>query len=76
MIEAFWMVWCVGDRSPSVKHTTEEAACNEAARLANANPRKEFFVLEAKGRYQGNVIVSAEPCSAFARTVIASALTL
>ena len=44
-IEPFWMV--LGSGEPTYKHTTEAAAREEAARLANLNPGQSFTVLRA-----------------------------
>jgi hypothetical protein len=45
----FWMVWSPQGRAPTYKHTSREHADREAARLAKANPEREFFVLKAVG---------------------------
>ncbi len=43
----FWLVWSpTGDRPPSYRHTTEDAALREANRLADANPGRVFYVMQ------------------------------
>ena len=41
----FWMITGDGN-APKVRHYNRQDAVNEAARLAIANPGKEFFVME------------------------------
>lgn len=43
----FWMVYGVGQRSPTCRHWSEDSAKNEALRLAKQHPGIEFVVLEA-----------------------------
>ncbi len=43
----FYMIWCEGNRAPTVKHETRHAAITEADRLARVNPGKTFYVLAA-----------------------------
>lgn len=43
----FWMVWNPAARPPVVRHPSEQAATQEAERLARLNPGEQFFVLEA-----------------------------
>ena len=45
----FWMVWNPGNRAPSFKHKTQDAAKQEAERLAKLHPGKEFVVLQSVG---------------------------
>ncbi len=48
-MDSFWMVWNPKDRTPTVKHETEESAKCEAERLAKL-PQSNgatFFVLKA-----------------------------
>ena len=43
----FWLVWSPnGDRPPSVRHPSEDAALQEANRLADAHPGREFYVMQ------------------------------
>ena len=63
MANKFFMVWCEGNRAPNYKHNTEVEACNEARRLAEANPNKHFYVLEARVRYEGVICVSSVTCN-------------
>ena len=44
-MEQFWMVWNEWGQAPTVKHLSPEAAREEAARLARANPGQSFHVL-------------------------------
>lgn len=44
----FWMVYGEGQRAPTYKHDTADAARLEAARLAEQNPGVSFYVLKAK----------------------------
>lgn len=48
----FWMVWNVNGRAPTVAHPSEEAANNEAIRLARVAPGQEFVVLQALHAYR------------------------
>jgi hypothetical protein len=41
----FWMV--LGAETPTFRHVEIDTAIKEAERLANANPGKEFIVLES-----------------------------
>lgn len=41
------MFWMVLDSTPTRRHSTEQAARQEAERLARENPGCEFFVLSA-----------------------------
>lgn len=43
----FWLVWSPnGDRPPSYRHATEDAALREANRLADRFPGREFYVMQ------------------------------
>lgn len=44
-MECFWMV--LGNGVPTVRHATEEAARQEAARLARCHAGQEFLVLKS-----------------------------
>ena len=43
----FWMVWNEGNRAPTVKHPSVNAARAEAERLARLFPGQKFFLLTA-----------------------------
>lgn len=45
--DAFFMVWSPQGRAPTVTHDERESAMQEARRLSEANPGREFFVLRA-----------------------------
>lgn len=45
--EPFWMVWNFGGGAPRVLHPSEQAARNEATRLALANRGQTFIVLSS-----------------------------
>lgn len=47
----FWMVWNDSPfgRTPVYKHPTQQAAKEEAERLAKMNPGVRFWVMEAQG---------------------------
>lgn len=47
----FWLVWNDGPfgRVPTHKHSTQEAAKQEAERLATQNPGTRFWVMKAQG---------------------------
>ena len=44
-MDTFWMVWNEGGNTPRMKHYNEQAARNEAERLARLNPGQIFHVL-------------------------------
>ena len=46
----FWMVYGEGQGAPTYKHDSEEAASEEAQRLALRNPGCAFYVLKGVGR--------------------------
>ncbi len=46
MFQKFWLVWCVDNGLPSVKHDSHDSACTEAERLARLHPGKRFEVME------------------------------
>jgi hypothetical protein len=48
----FWMVWNVNGRAPTMAHPSEEAANNEATRLARIAPGHTFVVLEARHAFK------------------------
>lgn len=43
----FWMVYGIGQRSPTVQHRHFDAALAESKRLARAHPGITFVVLES-----------------------------
>lgn len=43
----FWCVWNSSGKSPTVRHSKQEKAVNEAERLAKKYPGFNFYVLEA-----------------------------
>lgn len=43
----FWMVWHEDGGSPRCRHTSKQAALDEATRLAKLTPGECFFVLKA-----------------------------
>ena len=45
----FWIVWSDNGNTPTVKHSAEETARKESARLARIHPGKVFWVLKAIG---------------------------
>ncbi len=45
--EPFWVVWNPIHGLPRVQHSSEEAAVNEAKRLARNNKGQNFYVLAA-----------------------------
>ena len=45
----FWMVYGVGQRSPTQRHDTVESATAEAKRLARAHQGTAFVILRAIG---------------------------
>lgn len=49
MKDCFWLVWCHAHGLPNVKHTSEESAKREAARLADQNPGHVFSVMQSIG---------------------------
>ena len=50
--QVFWMVYGVGQRSPTYEHETQYSAEQEARRLARSVPGVQFVVLEAKTGYR------------------------
>lgn len=46
-IEPFWMVYGIGQGAPTHRHSSKQAALNEASRLARLNSGVAFVVLEA-----------------------------
>ena len=48
-IDNYWIVWCVGGGSPTVRHNTLMDARMEAERLARQNPGRRFAVLRLVG---------------------------
>jgi len=48
-MDKFWMVWSEFKGASTKKHDTEQAAVEEASRLANGNRGAAFNVLESKG---------------------------
>jgi len=44
--DKFWLVWCPRGGTPTVRHFTRNSADAEAERLAEANPGKEFYVVD------------------------------
>jgi hypothetical protein len=56
MSECFWMVWNQNGHMPKFKHSTEELARREAARLASQNPGEIFIVLQSIAECQSNSI--------------------
>jgi hypothetical protein len=53
----FWMVYGLNQRSPVVRHKTEDSALREAARLARQNPETAFYVMEATHRLRRNDVL-------------------
>jgi len=52
------MVYCpTGPHPPEVRHPSAAAARTEAERLACANPRHRFFVLESIGVCEYNPLI-------------------
>lgn len=47
----FWIVWCIGGGSPTVRHEGFHAARDEARRLARNNPGQQFVVCAAAVGY-------------------------
>ena len=47
----FWIVWNPAGKNPKFRHTSEDSAKAEAARLATENPGVKFIVLESKRDY-------------------------
>ena len=47
--DVFWLVYGMGQGSPTHRHATQESAANEAKRLARAHKGVAFVVLEATG---------------------------
>ncbi len=56
----YFVVWCEGGGSPTVKHTSYATATNEAKRLARANPGQRFAVLAAVQAYERNDLRTVE----------------
>jgi len=48
--EQFFVVWNPAHGLPRHQHMTEEAAKNEAMRLASHNPGQDFYVLACVGK--------------------------
>jgi hypothetical protein len=48
-MKTFWLVWCDGGGTPTVKHATRIEAKAEAERLARRNEGRTFHVLEVIG---------------------------
>lgn len=43
----FWLVWSPnGEQPPRIRHPDEASAEQEAGRLADLNPGREFYVLQ------------------------------
>lgn len=51
-MSTFWMVYGVGQRSPTVRHWSPDIAKTEALRLAKAHPDITFVVLEATAAFR------------------------
>jgi hypothetical protein len=49
---AFWVIWTQDGQTPIFCHTTEQAARNEAVRLAQKQPHTAFYVLQAIACYE------------------------
>lgn len=45
--QTFWVVWQPQSGNPQYRHPTIESATREAERLADQEPHREFYVLEA-----------------------------
>jgi hypothetical protein len=43
----FWMVWNPNRHAPTVRHSSEEVARDEASRLARLAPGEKFVILKA-----------------------------
>ena len=56
----FYLVWSLKKGTPTKRHSSRDAAEQEAARLAEKHPGVEFFVVEAISRVKGYVSVSLE----------------
>ena len=54
--QPFWVVWCDGGGTPTVKHGTPESARAEAERLARTNQGRKFHVLGAIGHATCNAV--------------------
>lgn len=59
-METFWMVWSEGSRNVTYRHSNEESARNEAARLTKAHGGK-FYVLQVIACCERNE-VTWTPC--------------
>jgi hypothetical protein len=62
----FWLVWSpTGDKPPTFRHETEQAATLEAERLARDHRGRLFVVLEAKSarRVDDMVRTTFEDCA-------------
>lgn len=46
-MDTFWVVWQPNTGNPTVRHASEMEAQREAHRLAEFNPGREFYVLQA-----------------------------
>jgi hypothetical protein len=54
----FWMVWCEGGGTPTVRHQSYQSADAEASRLARLNRGQVFYVLRCVG---GRVMPAPQP---------------
>lgn len=43
----FWMIWSPQGQLPNKKHASSTLAKEEAARLVDQSPQREFYILEA-----------------------------
>lgn len=57
----FFYVWTKKGNPPRFAHSTEVGACDEAIRLAEANPGRKYIVLKAVHKF-----LAAPPCPAVA----------
>lgn len=55
-----WLVWCPLSGPPRYRHTSEESARKEAARLASVHKGSEFIVLRTVATYQDHGIQISE----------------
>jgi hypothetical protein len=56
----FWMVWNPFSRAPTYKHYSEQAARDEAERLAKLNPADRFYVLASVAMVETRPLVWVE----------------